>query len=432
MKINKIIKLFTITIITTTLFGSFLNAGDNTNQNFLNNHIDSLLIYNQELISLEKDYKASTFKGKQNSAFPDPVISGGYNIIPVETRLGPQIAKVSLNQKIPWFSLLNTRENIANLSAEIKKLKLENKKKVLTVEFKKVILDIYLLRTLKKYKNEILELQRLYNDQLLSNLENNTGKTDQISFLRSEIIVEKIIEEISDIDVKLNLEFAKLNNLTDNQFTELVEIETPHSITNMLLEFKNNYYDDEKSELSEKNSLIDKSYTVQIQLLKEVISGLSIEEADEEGNPNFAIGLDYVFIGEREDMIVEDSGKDAIIVKAQMTIPFFSGKYGSKVEEKEILLLKDRSVLQNIKNELKLQIEKIYTKKDILGRKINLQKSILTRLEDIKNLTDISYSTGISKFKKSMDILKEFYLTKIVLEKNRVEKLKQYLELEKI
>ena len=430
MKINKIIKLFTI-IITTTFFVSFLNAEDkNTNQNFLNIHIDSLLIYNQELISLEKDYKASTFKGEQKNVFPDPIISGGYFVSPVETRLGPQIAKVSLNQKIPWFSLLNTRENIANLSAEIKKLKLENRKKVLTAEFKQVILDIYLLRTLKKYKNEILELQRLYNDQLLANIENNTGKTDQISFLRSEIVIEKIIEEISDIEVKLELELNKLDKLTDNHFIKLNKITTPDSISNILSTFKNRYNDE--SIFSGKSTLIEKSYAVKIQLLKENISKLSIKEAKKEGNPNFAIGLDYIFVGEREDMVIEDSGKDAIIIKAQMSIPFFSGKYDSKVEEKEILLLKERSILQSIKNRLKLQVDKIYTKTNILERKISLQNSILARLEDIKNLTDISYSTGISKFKKSMDILKEFYSTKIVLEKDRVEKLKQYLELEKI
>jgi len=424
-KINKKIKLFIL--ISITFLANIINADDKTNQKFLNNDIDSLLIYNQELKSLKLEYRASTFKGKQKGAFPDPIISGGYLISPVETRLGPQIAKISLNQKIPWFSLLNTREKIADIAAEIKNSKFEKRRQELIVEAKEVLLDVYLFRKTKKYKNEIIDLQKLFNEQLLSNLENNIEKTDQISILRSEIIIDKMIEEISDIDIKLNLGLSKLNKLTENHFKKLENIESPDSITNIIVELDNRF-----SNIKFIQKMIDNSYLFQIQLMKEAISKLSIEEANKEGNPNFGIGVDYIFIGEREDMDIKDSGKDAIVIKAQMSIPFFSNKYNGKVEEKEILLSKEKSVLQDIKNRLKLRIEKVLTKIDISNRKIELQKSILIRLYDIKNLTDISYSTGISKFKESMNILKELYSSKILIEKNRVEKLKQYLQLDKI
>ena len=66
---------------------------------------------NPELQKKYKDFEMAMKKIPQVSSLPDPNLSIGVFISPVETRVGPQIAKVSLSQMFPWFGTLKANEN---------------------------------------------------------------------------------------------------------------------------------------------------------------------------------------------------------------------------------------------------------------------------------------------------------------------------------
>ena len=58
---------------------------------------------NPELKAKYKEFEAAMQKIPQVSSLPDPNLSMGYFISPVETRLGPQNVRLSLSQMFPWF-----------------------------------------------------------------------------------------------------------------------------------------------------------------------------------------------------------------------------------------------------------------------------------------------------------------------------------------
>ena len=64
---------------------------------------------NLELKGLENEYLAALERAPQVSELPDPEAGIGAFPFPVETRLGPQIARLSVTQMFPWFGTLDSK-----------------------------------------------------------------------------------------------------------------------------------------------------------------------------------------------------------------------------------------------------------------------------------------------------------------------------------
>ena len=88
------------------LFGAEINAQT------LNDYLKIAAENNLGLKAKFKDYEASLEKVNQVGSLPDPVLDFGYFISPVETRNGPQQAKIGVMQMFPWMGTLNVKEQV--------------------------------------------------------------------------------------------------------------------------------------------------------------------------------------------------------------------------------------------------------------------------------------------------------------------------------
>jgi outer membrane protein TolC len=59
--------------------------------------------------------------------------------------------------------------------------------------------------------------------------------------------------------------------------------------------------------------------------------------AKKQGLPKFGVGLDYVLVGERQDVAIDDNGKDAIMPMVSLSIPIFRGRYKAMVKEAQLM-----------------------------------------------------------------------------------------------
>ena len=64
---------------------------------------------NLELKAQYKSFEAQLENVTQAKSWQDPNLSFGYFISPIETRVGPQIARFSLTQMLPWFGTFKTK-----------------------------------------------------------------------------------------------------------------------------------------------------------------------------------------------------------------------------------------------------------------------------------------------------------------------------------
>ena len=96
---------------------------------------------NPGLKSSYYEFEAALQKTAQVKALPDPVLSFGYFVSPVETRVGPQRAKFSLVQMFPWFGSNGTRRDVSEFNAQAKYHEFLDRKKQIVFASKECLLS---------------------------------------------------------------------------------------------------------------------------------------------------------------------------------------------------------------------------------------------------------------------------------------------------
>jgi len=105
-------------------------------QEILDRYLQTAANENPALKAKFNEYMASLEQDSQVGTLPDPQLAFGYFISPVETRNGPQQAKISLTQMFPWFGTLNTKTDVASDMAKAKYEAFEDAKSNLFFEVK--------------------------------------------------------------------------------------------------------------------------------------------------------------------------------------------------------------------------------------------------------------------------------------------------------
>ena len=86
--------------------------------------LDSLLVWSAnnhpELKAAYLSYEASLQKANGSGFLPDPSMSFGYFISSPETRVGPQIGSVGIQQMFPWRGTLKAQKSKAVAQSKMK------------------------------------------------------------------------------------------------------------------------------------------------------------------------------------------------------------------------------------------------------------------------------------------------------------------------
>ena len=161
------------------------------------------------------EYNAVLEKVPQVGALPDPTLSFGYFISPVETRVGPQQAKFGINQMFPWFGTLNTREDVVVQRAKAKYEEFEEAKSKLLFDIKSAYFLLYFVQRGIDITRENISILNTFRHLALIKVE--TGKSSAVDEMRVEMEINELENQlIYLLDTKwaLEVQFNKLLNLS--------------------------------------------------------------------------------------------------------------------------------------------------------------------------------------------------------------------------
>ena len=373
----------------------------------LDNYLQTAAENNPDLKASYVEFEAALQRVNQVNALADPRLSFGYFISPIETRVGPQRAKVSLSQVFPWFGTLKAKENRANYIAEAKYQAFINDRNKLFFEVNKAYYPLYEVNQHLLLLAENLDILKTYKRLATSSFENNRGSMADV--IRVDIMIENAETELmilNDQIVPLQVRFKQLLNRSDS--LPLAIAETTIALTVIEKGYR-------RDSLLVGNPMIE-SLELQQKAMQE-----SELLARKNALPQFGVGLDYAFIGERSDISIPDNGKDAFMPKVSLSLPIFRKKYASAISEAQLGQRAIEYRKEAVQNELISNYEhaafQLKKAEDLIG----LYEAQIKKTEQLIQLLYSAYSNSAKDFEEVLRMqqqLLKYQMAKATAERN--------------
>jgi outer membrane protein TolC len=321
------------------------------------------------------EFEAAMQNVTQAKALPDPTLSFGYFISPVETRVGPQRARFSLTQMFPWFGTKGLEADVAEFNARAKYKDFQDQKNKLYYQVSAAYYPIYELKQQIRWQKENLEILETY--KRLSTTSFSSGKGNMVDVIRVDIMIDEAETEIQLLEDQLRPLRIGFNRLLNRPDAEPVQVEDNIGMQEAVLDFH-------RDSISSNPLLQAFSLRMDAQQAAEQVAG-------RQGNPSFGVGLDYVIVDKRSGIELTDNGKDVLMPMVTMSLPIFRGKYQASAQEAKL----QQQALQHRQEELENNLVADYESAQF----------DLVRAKDRYAL----YETQITKTRQAIELLKTSY-----------------------
>ena len=346
---------------------------------------------NLELKAQFKAFESQLEGVTQAKSWQDPNLSFGYFISPIETRVGPQIARFSLTQMLPWFGTYKAKGDIASYRAEAEFEKFQNQKLKLYLDVAEKYFDLSALRHITELEAEQLQILEDLKSIVESNYENN--KANLVDILRVELQIDKqanVLQVLKDQDAAM---VAQLNQLMNRPLKTPVLISNPKQIL-------------EQKEILATDS-ISKNHP-RLKAIRNLQASNKAESllAKKQAMPQFGLGLDYAIIQDRNVMSA-DAGQDAIMPMLSVSLPIFGKKNKSRKKQASLQGETLQLQLENEETQIATEIQVAQYQCDELYSLLDLYEQQLLRLEDILQLSETALANASMEIEEVLRLHEE-------------------------
>lgn len=378
-------------------------------QDVLSSYLQLASDNNPALRASFNEYAATLEKIPQVGSLPDPQVTFGYFIVPVETKTGPQRAKLSITQMFPWFGSLKAKENIWVSVAKAKYEVFWEKRAMLFFDVRTAYYDLYFVSRSIDITRETLALLKKLKRLALIKIE--AGKASGVDALRIEMEINELENSLVFLNERLHALEVKFGNMLNSKLNGRVIL--PGTL----------WEDDVRYT---RNSIID-SITLNNHMLRRLEhtrQKLAYDElfSRKQGAPNLLLGVDYSAIENTASGY--NAGRDAFMVKIGFSIPLYRKKYSSKIKETRIL----QQVVENKKtdkvNSLLADFEMVYSRYVDASRRIMLYKKQWSIAERAMKLLENEYSVNGKNFEEVLRMERKTFEYALLLERARTDKQK--------
>ncbi len=346
-------------------------------------------------------FQAALEKIPQEKYLPDPRVSFGYFIEPVETRVGPQRARIGLSQTFPWIGKLLAKGDQAAKAADAEKARFDALRLSIFYEVKKTYFEYaYLLRAIDVTRDNLNLLDYLESVLQARYANGLSSYSDLLSVQNERAKLEDRALALEDFKTALA---AALNAAMNRD----PGVPLPDRPDVPVMEAK---LSDE--DLLGRMKTANPSLRVFDSLAGKERIGAALAKMD--FIPDLTFGVETIITGQYDYYIARpdssgnptqgsppprDSGKDAWIASLSLNIPLWVGKRTAAIREaraRELAAVKDR---EGLEKKLGAQIKLALYKYRDAQRKIELyQKTLIPRGEQALSAALMAYHAGKASY----------------------------------
>ena len=333
---------------------------------------------NLDLKAQYKSFEAQLENVTQAKSWEDPNLSFGYFISPIETRVGPQLARFSLTQMLPWFGTFKTKGKIAVFRAEAEYEKFQDQKLKLFLEVAEQYYELAALRQITQLEAKQLQILNDVKEMTNANYENN--KAQLVDVLRVDLEIDKHKNTIQVLKEQDQALVTQLNQLMNRSLQTPIEILNPKQVL-------------EQQALT-KSKLISEDHT-RLKAIRNLQESNKAETklAKKQAMPQFGIGLDYAIIQDRNVNAI-DAGQDAIIPNISISLPIFGVKNKSRKKQASLQGESLQFQLEDEKSKLDAEIQVAKYQYDELLSSVKLHNKQMQNLDDILKLSRVALANA--------------------------------------
>ena len=286
----------------------------------LEHYLSLALSNNPQLQALNMRYEIAEEKINQAAAVPKATFGAGYFASEPETRTGPQRFKLSVSQMLPWFGTLKARQDYARSLVETEGLDRLIVERQLALSLAQSYYRLYGYQQKMHIVEAAIELFKSYEALALKAVEN--GSASVVNVLQLQIEQNKLSEEFLKIQELEKAEEVAFANLLSNdsfegiQFSEMLEIPLEDLMH-------------EQSRLAVNPEILKYDRLFAAVQQSEIVN-------QKEAQPSLGLGLDYIAVQQRSDVLLNENGKDILMPMLKLSVPLFKSKHSSVAQQLEL------------------------------------------------------------------------------------------------
>lgn len=365
--------------------------------------LDIAMESNHGLRALKQAHRAALEKGPQVGQLPNPEVGVAAYLLPVETRLGPQQARLSLTQMFPWFGTLQAREEGAMAEADAQWERIAAQKWELRYRISMAYLNLYELVATQEILRDNLSL--LASLKALAGTKVAAGQGTLADVLRADLRIDELSQRIRVLETRKRKPLAELNQMLARDLGSPIDLPDTLGLAKMAIQ---------------KDSLLKALSQAhpQLRLLahQQAAAHAAIRVNTLQGKPSLGIGVDYFNTGARTDAMPEMNGRDAFLIRATLSIPLYREKYRAREREERWKIDALEARRQETLSDFESRIEMAYADLEVAqldhqlyGRQIQTTRAAMEILE-----TDYaSRSTGLDELLQLEQVLLDYRLRRV-------------------
>ncbi|MBW2460768.1 MAG: TolC family protein [Deltaproteobacteria bacterium] len=299
--------------------GDEAEAGDTDFSEGLPAYLAYAMAHSPELRASFERWQASVHRISRSRRLPETTLSFGIFVQSVETRVGPQQARLGLQQSFPWPTKLTAGADSASARARAQQRRFEAEALVVTERVSNLYWRLWQIRENGRVHGEHIEVVRALSESVGARVA--TGATTLADQQQVDLTAARIEDTILGLHEAERASVAQLRALLSAP--RGADMPTPHAPAEARLPTES--HEDMMSAVANHPLIASFSWMAQAQ-----DEAARAQEADR--YPSFTVGVDWIITGDATTPGVQGSGRDAVIVGAGIRLPLFQGSYSDGID----------------------------------------------------------------------------------------------------
>ena len=360
----------------------------------LNDLIQEAQTNNLELQILQKQYQSKLQIAPQIAPRPDPEVGIGIFPLPVETRLGSQIARLSATQVFPQKGMVEAKKNLADAQAEPILEQINVRKLDIAYQVKMAWLQVYELdKSRSIIQRNIRFLQSL---EALALVKVETAKANPADVLQVQLKRQVLESELLILKKQREKPLTDLKQILNKERTTDITIVDSLDFSTLI------YQKDSLFTNIRANHPMIKMFALQQEISKRAIEVNTLKD-----QPTFGVGLDYINVIGRNDATPIGNGRDIIQLRGTVRIPLYKSQYEAKKQAEIIKIDALELQKENATDQFMATIEKAYIDYETAQLRINLYQQQIQTTQAAVDFLKGSYSVNGRKLEELLRLEKE-------------------------